>query len=259
MWITLKKILKLLAPPILPMMVVGIVNYRKNAARRGTPDIELYKPLFSPWLLLPGEIADYKQIKKRTIISDERLYVLRWAALQALRLQAANGPLCWFELGVYKGGTAGFLADLAAQFNKSLPKHHLTVRLFDTFEGMPETNQRYDYHQLGDFSDTSLEAVQRALGEGEHVSYHPGLIPETFGGLENDRLSFVHVDVDIYQSVLDGCEFVYQRLVPGGIIIFDDYGFPSCPGARKAVDMFFADKEEEVLVLSAGQAMIIKL
>jgi O-methyltransferase len=259
MWIALKKILKLLVPPILPMMVVGIANYRKNAARRGTPDIKLYKPLFSPWLLLPGEIADYKQIKKRTIISDERLYVLRWAARQALRLQPANSPVCWFELGVYKGGTAGFLADLAAQFNKSSPKHPLKVRLFDTFEGMPETNQRYDYHQMGDFSDTSLEAVQRALGEGEHVYYHPGLIPETFGGLENDRLSFVHVDVDIYQSVLDGCEFVYQRLVPGGIMIFDDYGFPSCPGARKAVDMFFADKEEEVLVLSAGQAMIIEL
>ena len=43
-----------------------------------------------------------------------------------------------------------------------------------------------------------------------------------------------------------------------GIIIFDDYGFPSCPGARKAVDEYFKDKPENVIYLATGQAFVIK-
>ena len=65
--------------------------------------------------------------------------------------------------------------------------------------------------------------------------------------------------VDIRQSVLDCCEFVYPRMVPGGVLVFDDYGFLTCPGARAAVDEFFSDKPEHALVLHTGQAIVFKL
>ena len=87
MWIALKKFLKLFIPPILPFLIFGIANFRKNASRRSTPDKEMYRPLFSPWLFLQKEIDDYKKIKSLTLISDERLYVLRWATRQALKLR----------------------------------------------------------------------------------------------------------------------------------------------------------------------------
>lgn len=74
-----------------------------------------------------------------------------------------------------------------------------------------------------------------------------------------DRIAFAHIDLDIYQSILDSCRFIYPRLSPGGVIVFDDYGFMSCPGAREAVDRFFADKLEIPLVLPTGQAIVIKL
>jgi hypothetical protein len=57
------------------------------------------------------------------------------------------------------------------------------------------------------------------------VEYHSGLIPNTFAGLEDSAISFVHVDVDIYQAVMDCCRFAFPRLVIGGIIVFDDYGY----------------------------------
>jgi O-methyltransferase len=47
-------------------------------------------------------------------------------------------------------------------------------------------------------------------------------------------------------------------MVSGGFIIFDDYGMPSCPGARAAVDQFFADKPEKPLALHTGQALVFR-
>lgn len=67
-----------------------------------------------------------------------------------------------------------------------------------------------------------------------------------------------HVDVDIYHAITACCQFIFPRLAAGGFMVFDDYGFPSCPGARLAVDQFFADKKVYPLVLSTGQAIVFK-
>jgi len=52
--------------------------------------------------------------------------------------------------------------------------------------------------------------------------------------------------------------FYYNRLSRGGMILSDDYGFATCPSARKAVDDFFADKPESIIELPTGQASILK-
>jgi O-methyltransferase len=48
-------------------------------------------------------------------------------------------------------------------------------------------------------------------------------------------------------------------MVTGGIMIFDDYGFLSCPGAKLAVDEYFADKPVYPCRLPTGQCFVIKL
>jgi O-methyltransferase len=123
---------------------------------------------------------------------------------------------------------------------------------------MPETDPDKDLHRRGDFSDTTLEAVKSVVGNDDFTAYHQGLIPNTFKGLEHARISFAHIDVDIYKSVSDCCLFIFPRLVRGGFIIFDDYGFPSCPGARSAVDEYFRWTTTYPLVLPTGQAIIFK-
>jgi O-methyltransferase len=57
---------------------------------------------------------------------------------------------------------------------------------------------------------------------------------------------------------LDALEFIWPRLVSGGFIVFDDYGFPTCPGAREAVDEFFDAKDSIPLCLPTGQAIVFK-
>lgn len=130
--------------------------------------------------------------------------------------------------------------------------------LFDTFEGMPETDPRKDLHKKGDFADTSIESVSQYVGFPERCIPRKGFIPETFRGLEDAVISFAHIDVDIYRSILDCLQFIWPRLSIGGVIVFDDYGFPSCPGARAAVDEFFSGTSFIPLCLPTGQAIVFK-
>ncbi len=101
---------------------------------------------------------------------------------------------------------------------------------------MPETDPVRDRHKAGDFADTSIESVRQYLGEHKNVTCVQGFVPDTLGIIRERAFSFVHVDLDIYQPIKAACEFFYPRMQKGGIMLFDDYGYPSCPGARMAVD-----------------------
>lgn len=64
--------------------------------------------------------------------------------------------------------------------------------------------------------------------------------------------------MDLYQPTLDSFRFFYPRLNPGGIILCDDFGFATCPGARKAANDYFSDKVEKMIELPDGGGFIIK-
>ena len=212
------------------------------------PDAGLYVPFFSPWFG-KGEFREYYRLAApRSLVSVERCYVLYTLLRQCLFI---DGDV--WECGVYKGGTA---AMMAAILRDKMPQKKLY--LFDTFEGMPETNAEKDTHKKGDFADTSFESVTAYVGCPEVVIPRKGLIPSTFIGLESAEIAFAHVDVDVYQSVLDCLEFIWPRLSRGGFVVFDDYAWPSCPGARAAVDEFFVGKSALPLCLSGGQALVFK-
>lgn len=218
------------------------------------PDRDCYTPLecnnaflFRPWLRDKPFNDILQSVLRSSLVSADRCHVLWTLARQSRSLSGD-----FFECGVYKGGTARLLAEIMASTGDSGQLH-----LFDTFAGMPSTGGM-DIHQRGDFSDTSLEQVRNLVGHDDRVQFHPGFVPDTFVGLDHIRIAFAHVDVDIFQSVMDCCAFIYPRLVEGAFMVFDDYGFPTCPGARQAVDTFFADKPERPLVLPTGQAVVFR-
>ncbi len=86
---------------------------------------------------------------------------------------------------------------------------------------------------------------------------YKGWIPERFEEVADIRFCFLHIDVDIYQPTRDALRFFYERMNPGGLILFDDYGYTTAPGERLAVDEFFADKPEEPILLPTGQAFVL--
>ena len=92
------------------------------------------------------------------------------------------------------------------------------------------------------------QAVWRAISArvDDLVVFHEGWIPDRFGDVAETRFCFVHLDVDLFQPTRDSLGFFYPRMVDGGLIVCDDYGFETCPGARRAVDEFFADRPEPI-------------
>ena len=204
--------------------------------------------IFCPWISDPKFLNYYQTIKPYTLASPMRCWIL----YSSLRQVAGIGGELW-ECGVFKGGTALLTRVLRDEFAQSK-----TVRLFDSFIGMPQTDDLKDVHKAGDFADTSLETVKLLVGM-DGVEYHAGFIPHTFGGLSVNQIAFAHVDLDLHDAILESCKFIYPRLCKGGVMVFDDYGFPSCPGARIAVDEFFFDKPEFPIVLASGQCVVIKI
>ncbi len=178
-----------------------------------------------------------------TMVDPNRLFILYQMAKRAKRLKGDAA-----EVGVYRGGTARLLGRV---FHGDR-----TLHLFDTFSGMPETDATKDTHKKGDFADTSLAGVRAAMEGIPYVGYHPGFFPDTAKGMEGSTFSFVHVD--IHKSVQDACAFFYPRLVPGGVMVFDDYAARGCPGVKPAVDAFFAGVGEPTLALPTTQCVVIK-
>ncbi|MBN1384112.1 MAG: class I SAM-dependent methyltransferase [Elusimicrobia bacterium] len=188
-----------------------------------------------------------KQLAGYTVVDKSRCFMIYQYARHAKNL---SGDIA--EVGVYKGGTARLLA-------KTLEKTGKTIHLFDTFSGMPQTDPDKDIHKKGDFNDASLENVKKYLYDCNNISFYKGLFPDTAKPAESITFSMVHIDVDIYKSITDCCNFFYQRMVKGGIMIFDDYGILSCPGAKTGVDDFFSDKPENPCYLPTGQCTVFKL
>lgn len=99
------------------------------------------------------------------------------------------------------------------------------------------------------------EAVNRLDGFDRAV-FLPGWIPERFGEV-NEPVGLIHIDVDLYAPTRDSVAYFWDLLLPGGVVICDDCGFTTCPGARRAIDEFF-EGIRPVMELPTGQCVVIK-
>jgi O-methyltransferase len=228
------------------MVKRGLGAFNIEVRYRTVPDAPKEINPIQPWRDDPEFRSLVAPLQGRTLVDDGRLFVL-YNAARHVRSLAGNIA----EVGVYKGGTAKMFSQIFADTSKQL-------HLFDTFQGMPETDPVRDWHKKGDFNDTSLESVRSFIGKMPNVQFHPGFFPASAKGLPDEPIALVHIDVDIYRSVYDCCEYFYFRMTKGGVMVFDDYGFTTCPGAKSAVDEFFKEKVEVPIYLPTGQAIVFK-
>ena len=154
-------------------------------------------------------------------------------------------PPVIFEFGCHSGRTFSSMINAS----KYLKLNDAKFYAFDSFEGLPETDEKVDgIFQTGTFS-TSIAKFKRIVKSNTGVSlkdqqcikgYYENTLTEdlqkTFKGI-----GLVHIDVDLYSSTVTVLNFIKPLLVVGSLIVFDDwYCFPPGKplGERLAFDEF---------------------
>jgi O-methyltransferase len=190
---------------------------------------------------------DFKLIRR--VISDTDMLLLQDEAYQLVSCARATAKIPGeiAEVGVYRGGSARLMCEV---------RGNRTLYLFDTFEGLPTTDQLDSCFGAGQYA-ASFEAVRSYLAKFPNVHIYKGLFPDTSAPIADKRFSFVHLDVDLYQPTRDSLEFFYPRLNSGGMFLIHDYLWAE--GVRKAVREFFASRPEPILELAGTYCGIVKL
>jgi predicted O-methyltransferase YrrM len=206
------------------------------------------KDLAKPWTQDSNFISLADQFNKiHNVAYDinsslyKRLYVLYSIAKQQRSL---GGDFA--ECGVFAGMSVFFTAGFCNARYVAL----------DSFEGLSKPVKNDGEH----FSEFDLrapiEVAQKTLNRFENVYLIKGWIPESFNELEESEYSFVNIDVDLYEPTKDSIEYFWPKVMPGGVLICDDYGSEKTPGAKIAIDEYFFNYNIETL--DTGQAIIFK-
>lgn len=175
----------------------------------------------------------------------------RWMLHQLLRItQNVEGDSA--ECGVYLGSSSYLIGQ--SNKNSKFKKVHYG---FDSFEGLSNPTTKDGIHwNAGDLT-ASYDTCKKNLQE-LNVKLYKGWIPNRFNEISDCRFSFIHLDVDLLEPTRDSLEFFYPRMNEGAILVCDDYGCTTCPGATRAVDTFLEAKPEKMITLPDGGGFFIK-
>jgi O-methyltransferase len=176
-----------------------------------------------------------------------RHWNVAYAVRHAVRHSGADQP-AFVECGVADGMTA-----FVALREKRPSEYHL----FDSWEPMThDLLTAGESDQAGRYAAGSLNRALRNLSEfSEVLKVHKGFIPATLEGEPPKDLAFVHIDLNSSGPTLGALNYFWPSLLPGGVILFDDYGWRYYHETRKVIDAFFCGKPGTLLKLPTGQAM----
>lgn len=218
-----------------------------------------YEPIntyatYSPWNIDKEFQEVYNKIRNHTLVDILRCYEI-WKLVE--QVSKLNQGAC-IEVGTWKGGTGGLIAKGAEFFGISD-----SVYLCDTFTGVVKAGDEDSIYTGGEHSDTSREIVEDLLNNDlqvGNVKILQGIFPEeTAHHVADEKFRLCHIDVDVYQSSKEAVDWIWERLIPTGIIVFDDYGYHECDGITKHVEEQMKMDDRLVFYNLNGHAIIVKL
>jgi O-methyltransferase len=183
-----------------------------------------------------------------------RIHVLIWGASHGLHL-----PGDFMEMGVYQGNMSYAIASYL-----DFQTVDKTWVLVDSWQGLRDEDKNqhtpnaymYErYRQPG-----LVDLVRKRFAAFPNVRMAQGFVPEVLAQPGNcpERIAFLHIDLNSARAERAGLEAVFDRVVPGAVIIFDDYGRMDYRESHEAVNSFMAEHGHAVMELPTGQGMVIK-
>lgn len=190
----------------------------------------------------------YNIVKAYTMVGIIRSYALYTAVKYIIRKDKKGH---FAECGVWRGGSCMLICLL-------LKRHGITDRqiyLYDTFEGMTrpgdmdgevemlEWNRQQGRDGVNHWCLADEDEVRQNMNLTgypiENIHFIKGRVEDTIPSFLPQPLQLLRLDTDWYASTMHELKFLYPILSDGGFLIIDDYG--AWPGAKKAVDEYFAD------------------
>jgi O-methyltransferase len=183
---------------------------------------------YSPWLEDRAFMACHEAIRGNTLVDLYRCWEL-WHLVAQVR--HVDGDI--LEVGTWRGGTGALMGRRAKDL-------HLPLEIFccDTFTGVVKTGAEDSHYAGGEHADTAAPVVEALLARvgADNVRILQGIFPEDTGErVEGRTFRLVHIDVDAYRSARDVLAWAWPRLATGGVVVFDDFGFPSTRGIAQLV------------------------
>ncbi len=197
----------------------------------------LLRTLMEGWgLVSPSEFASlYRRVRHDSMCSSARLRGLYRAVRYVVKHEVPGDIV---ECGSARGGSAALMALTLRRLGSQRK-----LWLFDTFEGLPAPSSQDPDFELADLFTGScvgtLDEVQDLfyrLNIADDATFVKGLFQETLPVTSIQQIAVLHIDGDWYESVRVCLNCLYDKVVDGGVIQLDDYGY--WKGARKAVDEF---------------------
>lgn len=134
--------------------------------------------------------------------------------------------------------------------------------LFDTFSGLvrsqistQEELSGIDKY-LGNYKDVYDQVKETfSLFDVEIVK---GAVPGSLSLFKGNKICYLSLDMNVVEPEIAAAHFFWDKIVAGGVIVLDDYGFPQHINQKIAFDEFAREKGVQILCLPTAQGIIFK-
>jgi Macrocin-O-methyltransferase (TylF) len=186
-----------------------------------------------------------------------RVHIGLWAAATAVRLEGD-----FVECGVNRGFLSSAIMDYLDWDTRGK-----TFYLLDTFAGLDERSlptenavsvERNQRHLAEDFYVRGIESLTENFSEWKNVKIIQGPVPDTLKEIRAEKIAYLHLDMNSAPPEVAAFSGLWEKLVPGAIILLDDYAYAGYEVQKLAMDEVATAKDISIASLPTGQGLVIR-
>ena len=185
-----------------------------------------------------------------------RHWIVSYAVKHAIKF-AKTENYNLVECGVEWGYTSFFALKTLTNNDKKI--NSFSMHLYDAWQDMREEELlESEYWHVNLYKNLDIESTKKNLIEfKENLIFHQGYIPDSLMKKPDppDTIFYLHIDLNSAKPTEHALEFFYPRLVVGGVILFDDYGWDAYEDTKNTIENFFEDKPGLLMKIPTGQAI----